>query len=57
VTAIEPSQLPPFEEVRDAVQREWFAARRATILDEQYQKLQANYHVRVEGLNDTPAGQ
>jgi hypothetical protein len=57
VTAIEPSQLPPFEEVRDAVQREWFAARRATVLDEQYQKLQANYHVRVEGLNGIPAGQ
>jgi hypothetical protein len=57
VTAAQPSQLPPFEEVRDAVQREWFAARRAAVLNEQYQKLQANYHVRVEGLNGAPAGQ
>ena len=48
VTTIEPSRIPPFEEVRDAVQREWFAARRAAVLDEQYQKLQARYHVRVE---------
>jgi len=57
VTAIGPSQLPPFEEVRDAVQREWFAARRAAVRDEQYQKLRANYHVRVEGLNGVRAGQ
>jgi hypothetical protein len=57
VTAAQPTQLPPFEEVRDAVQREWFAARRATVLDEEYQKLQANYHVRTEGLNGAPAGQ
>jgi hypothetical protein len=57
VTAAQPSQLPPFEEVRNAVQREWFAARRAAVLDEEYQKLQANYHVRVEGLTGAPAGQ
>jgi hypothetical protein len=57
VTTIEPSKLPPFEEVRDAVQREWFAARRATVLDDQYRKLQANYHVRVEGLTGAPAVQ
>ena len=50
VTAAQPSQVPPFEEVRNGVQREWFAARRAAVLDEEYQKLQANYHVRVEGL-------
>jgi parvulin-like peptidyl-prolyl cis-trans isomerase-like protein len=50
VTAAQPSQFPPFEEVRNGVQREWFAARRAAVLDEEYQKLQANYHVRVEGL-------
>ena len=57
VTTTEPSRLPPFEEVHDAVQREWFAARRATVLDEQYQKLQARYHVRVEGLTGASAGQ
>jgi hypothetical protein len=57
VTAAQPSQLPPFEEVRNAVQREWFAARRAAVLDEEYQKLQANYHVRVEGLTGARAGQ
>jgi hypothetical protein len=57
VKAIEPSRLPPFDEVRDAVQREWFAARRAAVLDQQYQKLQAKYHVRVEGLTGAPAVQ
>jgi hypothetical protein len=57
VTAIEPSHLPPFEEVRDAVQREWFAGRRAIVLDQQYRKLQANYRVRVEGLTGGPAVQ
>jgi PPIC-type PPIASE domain len=57
VTAAQPLQLPPFEEVRNAVQREWFAARRAAVLDEEYQKLQANYHVRVEGLTGAPGGQ
>ena len=57
VTTIEPSKLPPFEEVSAAVQREWFAARRATVLDDQYRKLQANYHVRVEGMAGAPGVQ
>jgi PPIC-type PPIASE domain len=57
VTTIEPSKLPPFEGVRDAVQREWFAGRRAIVLGQQYRKLQANYHVRVEGLTGAAAVQ
>ena len=57
VTVTVPSQLPPFEKVRDAVQREWFATRRATVLDDQYRKLQANYHVRVEGNTQAQAAQ
>jgi hypothetical protein len=51
VTRTEPSQVPPFEEVRAAVEREWYAARRASVLDEEYQKLRSRFHVRVE----TPA--
>jgi hypothetical protein len=47
MTAIEPSQLPRLEEVRDAVRREWFAARRAAVIDEQYRKLLSRFHVRV----------
>ncbi|MGB0058370.1 MAG: peptidylprolyl isomerase [Methyloceanibacter sp.] len=57
VTAVETSRLPSFNDVRDAVQREWFAARRAGVLDEQYQKLLAGFHVRVEGLAAEPAAQ
>jgi hypothetical protein len=48
VTGTEPSRVPPFEEVRGAVEREWFAARRASIQDEEYQKLRSRFRVRVE---------
>jgi hypothetical protein len=48
VIKMEPSRVPPFEEVRDAVEREWFAARRASVLDEEYQKLRSRFYVRVE---------
>jgi hypothetical protein len=54
VTAVEPSRLPPFNDVRDAVRREWFAGRRAGVLDEQYRKLLAGFQVRVDGLAATP---
>ncbi|MEA2780518.1 MAG: hypothetical protein QOK29_2062 [Rhodospirillaceae bacterium] len=52
VRAVEPAQLPAFADVRDAVQREWFTARRAVVVHEQYQKLRARYRVRI----DDPAG-
>jgi hypothetical protein len=51
VTRTEPLRVPAFEEVRGVVEREWFAARRASVLDGEYQKLRSRFHVRVE----TPA--
>jgi hypothetical protein len=48
VTAQEPARLQPFEQVRDAVQREWYAARRAAVLDEQYRKLRSGFDIRIE---------
>ena len=48
VTAVEPAELPPFEQVRSAVEREWFAERRAAAQAAQYQALLAGYRVIVE---------
>jgi hypothetical protein len=48
VTAVEPGNLPPFEQVRSAVEREWFAERRAAVQAAQYQSLLAGYRVIVQ---------
>jgi hypothetical protein len=48
VVAVEPGDLPPFEQVRSAVEREWFAERRAVVQAAQYQSLLAGYRVIVE---------
>jgi hypothetical protein len=48
VTAVEPGKLPPFEQVRSAVEREWFAERRAAVQAAQYQSLLAGYGVIVQ---------
>ena len=48
VTAVEPAELPPFDEVRSAVEREWFAERRAAAQAAQYQALLAGYRVIVQ---------
>jgi hypothetical protein len=48
VTALEPGQLPPFEQVRSAVEREWFAEHRAAAQVTQYQTLLAGYRVTVQ---------
>jgi PPIC-type PPIASE domain len=48
VTAVEPAELPPFEQVRSAVEREWFAERRAAAQVAQYQALLAGYRVIVQ---------
>jgi hypothetical protein len=48
VTAVEPGELPPFEQVRSAVEREWFAERRAAAQVAQYQALLAGYRVIVQ---------
>ena len=49
VTAVEPAALPPFAQVRAAVEREWFAERRAAAQAAQYQALRAGYRVIVQG--------
>jgi hypothetical protein len=48
VTASQPAALPPFEQVRPAVEREWFAEHRAAALAAQYTTLLAGYRVTVE---------
>ena len=48
VTAVEPAELPPFEQVRSAVEREWFAERRAVAQAAQYQVRLAGYQVVVQ---------
>jgi hypothetical protein len=45
VTAAEPAELPPFEQVRPALEREWFAERRVAAQVAQYQALLAGYRV------------
>jgi hypothetical protein len=52
VTAIEPAATPRFEEVRPAVEREWFAEHRSEAQAAQYQAVLAGYKVT---LRDWPA--
>jgi hypothetical protein len=52
ITAIEPAATPPFEEVRPAVEREWFAERRSEAQAAQYQAVRSGYKVTVR---DWPA--
>jgi len=49
VTAVEPAALPLFEDVRPAVEREWFAEHRAAAQTAQYRALRARYRVIVQG--------
>ena len=53
VTGAEQATIPPFEDVRDAVEREWFAEQRAATIENEYRKLLAGYHVRLDYLNPT----
>jgi parvulin-like peptidyl-prolyl cis-trans isomerase-like protein len=48
VTARTPAVLPPLNEVRPLVAREWENARRTASRDENYQKLRRNYDVVIE---------
>jgi hypothetical protein len=48
VTASQPAAIPPFEQVRSGVEREWFAEHRAAALKAQYLALLAGYRVTVE---------
>jgi hypothetical protein len=43
-----PGRMAALAEVRDAVARDWSAARRQQLLDEQYQQLRSRYRVRIE---------
>ena len=43
-----PGRLPELDEVRDAVEREWLSARRATTLEAAYRQLRERYIVVVE---------
>jgi hypothetical protein len=54
VTAVEAGELPPFEQVRSAVEREWFAERRAAVQAAQYQSLLAGYRVIVQKPSVSP---
>jgi PPIC-type PPIASE domain len=47
VTSVDNAHVPPFQAVRDAVQREWLAQHRAAALDEEYRKLQAQYAIHL----------
>jgi hypothetical protein len=48
VTDAQPAELPPFEQVRSAVEREWLAEHRAAAQAAQYQALLAGYRVTVQ---------
>lgn len=48
VTVSQPAALPPFEQVRSTVEREWFADHRSAAVAAQYQALLAGYHVTFE---------
>jgi len=49
IDARTPGQPATLAEVRDDVAREWSAARRQQLLDEQYQQFRSRYRVRIEG--------
>jgi hypothetical protein len=51
VTAVEPAATPPFEQVRAAVEREWFAERRSVAQATQYEAVLASYKVTVQDLS------
>jgi hypothetical protein len=48
VTAMDPAHVPRFEDVRAAVERQWFAENRTATLDAQYRKLLAGFQVQID---------
>jgi hypothetical protein len=50
-----PGRLPQLDEARDAVQREWFADRRAESKQQFFDGLVEKYDVRIEQLDEAPA--
>ena len=55
VTARAPAALPPLNEVRPLVAREWENARRTRSRDDDYQKLRRDYDVVIEARLPAPA--
>lgn len=54
VTARVPAVLPPLNEVRPQVAREWENARRTSSRDDNYQKLRRDYDVVIEAKHPAP---
>ncbi|SAK93746.1 hypothetical protein AWB79_06998 [Caballeronia hypogeia] len=54
VTMYDPAHSPRFDDVRAAVQRQWFAERRAAALDTQYRKLLGGFQVQID--HSAPSG-
>jgi hypothetical protein len=54
MTGIEPAYVPPFETVREAVRREWFAQHRAAALEAQYQVLRGKFSIHVDDPTPGP---
>jgi hypothetical protein len=51
----EAGRVPPLEEVREAVQREWLSQRRREAVDGLYERLARNYSIEIESLVERPA--
>jgi hypothetical protein len=54
VTSATPARVPALQEVRSAVEREWYAQRRKAVLDAKYAELRSRYVIRVDGDGPTP---
>jgi parvulin-like peptidyl-prolyl isomerase len=52
VTAVQPATMPPLQEVRKDVEREWDRERRERLVRERYAAMRAGYQVVIE---PTPA--
>jgi parvulin-like peptidyl-prolyl isomerase len=48
ITERVPGSKPDLEQVRDAVQRDWFSLKRREAVDGMYQRLAENYQVEIE---------
>jgi len=47
---------PAFEEIRNAVRREWLDARRNELNEKAYQEMLSRYSVRIDALKPVPPG-
>jgi len=56
VSAREPGHMPPLEEIRSVVEREWLADRRQETNDRFFQALRSRYRVSIELPGETSEG-